>query len=253
MTEEEFEQEVRFYQQAIRDTIAHVDLRLYWSEAAPELSARFNILLHNDLFHGRLLCIRLLSDGQRDVRLGAIKLIGSYDKKGDSVLSLALIQLACRQKDLREEALYAVWHVRTRYVLPQLLSFADKGYSSALYMIRPLLQTPEEIQRAILIAHKYIDASDYELREAALFLLQRYSTMEQEAERVLAAVQRYTDELFIDALKKAPLERVLEPLKALRATFPERSAEYGDLSSTIKVLEQRNHEGDEYKEGGGMS
>jgi phosphoglycolate phosphatase-like HAD superfamily hydrolase len=108
-----------------------------------------------------------------------------------------------------------------------------------------MLQTPEEIERGITIARNYIDANDYPLRESALFLLQRHSTMEREAERVLAAVQKYLDELFIDALKKTPPEMVLEPLQQLRSAFAEkyadftRYAEYQDLSSVIEVLEQK--------------
>jgi len=88
-----------------------------------------------------------------------------------------------------------------------------------------MLQTPEEIEQGIASARKYLAAKDYALREAALFLLQKHSTMEREAERVLAAVQKYTDELFIDALKNAPPEIVLEPLKALRSTLEERYTE----------------------------
>lgn len=104
-----------------------------------------------------------------------------------------------------------------------------------------MIRTPEEIERGIVIARKYIDAQDYELREAALFLLQKYSSMEQEAKGVLTAVQKYTDELFIDALKKAPPELALEPLKELRSTIGEEYAEYRDLSSTIRVLEQKQN------------
>jgi hypothetical protein len=147
-----------------------------------------------------------------------MKLIGSCSLRKDHVLSVILVHIALKQKDLREEALFALWHVRTHRVLPQLLLFAEKGYSSALYMVRPMLQTPEEIERGIVIARKYLDANDYPLRETALFLLQKYSSMETEAEWVLAAVQKYMDELFIDALK---------------------DAEYGDLSSTIEVLKQK--------------
>ena len=150
------------------------------------------------------------------------------------------MQIALKQKDLRENALLALWGVRTRLVLPQLLLLAHKGYSSALHMLRPMLRTSEEIEQGMAIARKYIDAKDYELREAALFLLQKYSHMEKEAERVLTAVQQYGDELFINALKNAPPEIVLEPLKELRATIEEKYAEYGDLSATIRVLEQKH-------------
>ena len=243
MTEEEFEQEVRFYQQATLEIMTHADSQGYWDDRFSELSTRFNALTQNDLSHARRLCAWLLADERKEVRLGALKLIGSSRIK-DNVLSVALIHIAFQQKDLREEALFALWRVGTRCVLPQLLVLADRGYSSALYKVRWMLQTPEEIEQGIAIAHKYIDANDYELREAALFLLQRYSTMQKEGERVLGAVQKYTDELFISALREALPEMVLEPLKALRSRFPETSAEYGDLSSTIQKLEQKKSTAD---------
>jgi hypothetical protein len=238
MTEEEFEQEVQFYQQVILEAPAHVDPYGYWNKEISTLSARFKALAQEDRTHARQLSLRLLEDERRDLRLGAITLLGTC-KIRDDAFSMLLIGTAFKHKDLRKEALLALYGVRTRRVLPQLLLFADKGYKHALYMVKPMLQTPEEIEQGIAIAHKYIAADDYELREAALFLLQKHSTMEREAEIVLPVVQKYTDELFIDALKEAPPEVVLEPLKVLRSKFPERSAEYGDLSFTINALEQK--------------
>ncbi|GHO89140.1 hypothetical protein KSZ_71460 [Dictyobacter formicarum] len=76
-------------------------------------------------------------------------------------------------------------------------------------------------------------------------MLQRYSSIQFEAERILAVVQIYLDELFIDALKEAPPEVVLEPLKALRSTIDEKYAEYRDLSFTIDKLEQKMRKEDE--------
>jgi hypothetical protein len=201
MTEEAFEQEVRFYQQAIIEAVARVDPRFSWINEVPKVVARFDTLTQDDLTHFRRLCARLLEDERREVRLGTMKLIASCRIQKDHVLSVILVHIALKQKDLREEALFALWHVRTRHVLPQLLLFAEKGYSSALYMVRRMLQTPGEIEQGIAIARKYIDAEEYELREAALFLLQRYSSMEREAQRVLAAVQKYTDELFEELMR----------------------------------------------------
>jgi hypothetical protein len=246
MTEKGFEQEMCFYQRTILEAVARVDPRFSWKEEAPEVVACFDTLIQDDLTHFRRVCARLLEDERREIRLGTLSLLGSCRLKKDHELSVVLAQIALKQKDVREEALVALWHVRTRRVLPQLLWFAEKGYSSALYMVRPMLQTPEEIERGIALARKYIDANDYPLREAALFLLQKHSTREREAEQVLAAVQKYMDELFIDALKEAPPEKVLESLKALRSTLAENFAEYGDLSSTIEVLEQKNKADESY-------
>jgi hypothetical protein len=238
MTEVEFEQNLHVYRQAIIETVARADPRFLWTTEAPELFARFDALSRNDLTQFRRLCARLLTDEQYEVRLGAIKLLRSC-KIRDDILSEYLMQILVEQENLQEEALLALWRVGTRRVLPELLLFAEKGYSTALYMARRLIRTPEEIKLGIAIARKYIGAEDYPLREAALFLLQKYSSMETEAERVLTSVQKYGDELFIDALKEASPEIVLEPLKALRSTIEEKYAEYGDLSSTIQTLEQK--------------
>ena len=249
MTDEEFDQELHYYQQAIqdahaRDPYAQVKGYSLWEEVIPEAIARFKSLAEQDRPRFLQLCFTLLADTRREIRVGVMELISQYRKR-DTTLALALATLALKQKSVREEALFALWSTATRRVLPQLLVLADHGYSSALYIIQRMLQTPEEIQQGIAIARQYLGANEYELREAALFLLQRYSTMEQEGGRVFAAVQQYTDELFIDALKDAPPERVLEPLRKLRATMPVGCAEYEDLSRAIRVLEQKQAKADE--------
>lgn len=238
MVEEEFEQKVHFYRQALLEVAARADPQFLWKKEVPELFTRFEALSQEDLPQFRRLCARLLEDEQYEVRLGTLKLLQSWRRR-DNTLAMLLIKFALEQENLRKEALGALWGVGTYRVLPQLLLLADRGYAAALYIIRHLLRTPEEIERGIAIARKYIDAEEYELREAALFLLQKYSSMEREAEHVLAAVQKYRDEVFIDALKEAPPEFVLESLKKLRSTIEEKYTEYRDLSSTIQVLEQK--------------
>ena len=254
MTDEEFEQELHYYQQAIQDAqaqdaYARVKGYSLWEEVIPEAIARFQSLAEQDRPRFLQLCFTLLADTRREIRVGVMELIRQYRKR-DTTLALALATIALKQKSVREEALFALWSTATRRVLPQLLVLADHGYSSALYIIRRMLQTPEEIEQGIAIARRYLGADEYYLREAALFLLQRYSTMEQEGERVLAAVQKYTDELFIDALRSAPPERVLEPLRKLRATKQVRTNQYEDLSNTIRVLEQKQVEADEQSKEG---
>jgi hypothetical protein len=246
---EDFDREVTWYREAILEAMKRVDPRLFWDTEVPELAARFAALSQGreDREHFRQLCLRLLEDEQSEVRLGTMKLL-AVCRIQDSSISMALVAIAVKEKSMREEALHALAYVRTRRVLPYLLIFAEKGYESAIFMIRRMLQTPEEIKQGIAIARKYIASKTYGRREGALFLLQKYSTMDEEAEYVLGAVQKYMDELFIDALKKAPPERVLEPLKALRSTFAEkhvqaeRYGEYQDLSSTIAALEDKKRQ-----------
>lgn len=238
MTEEEFEQMIEAYQQDITHASPYADYFSKWLTEVPELVDRFQKLEKNDHKHFLQLCTRLLDDKKREVRLGTILLIGAFHRK-DSYLAMLLAWTARKHKDLRSEAISSLYSVYTRVVLSHIFVFAEEGYANAVYMLNRLLRTPEEIERGIDIARKYIQAEEYYLREAALFLLQRHSSMDVEAERVLEAVKIYTDELFIDALTAAPPEIVLEPLKALREPIEEKYAEYKDLSSTIEVLEQK--------------
>jgi hypothetical protein len=245
MREETFEEDLDLYWQSIIEIMADADPLYLWDNQIPAVFLHIQALCQDDLVK---VAIRLLEDERREVRLNAIRFLYLYWRKDprrtrDNRLSIGVMRIALQQKDAREDALSALWRVGTRLVLPQLLLFADKGYSSALYMVRRMLRTPEEIERGIAIAQKHIGAKEYALREAALFLLQKYSTMEKEAERVLVTVQQHKDELFIDALKGAPVELVLEPLKTLRASIDARFVAHGDLSSTIKVLEQREKSG----------
>ena len=240
MAEEDFEEEVQYYRQAILDIVAHINPYFFWEEDAPEIGTRFKALAQNQYALFRRVCLKLLEDDNLVVRLNILRMMESVKIK-DAMLEKFLAHLAVEQRDLTENALDALWPRRTRSVLPQLFLLAERGYWNALDQLRGLLQTPEEIERGVAIARKYIEAKEYYLREAALFLLLRYSTMNLEAEGVLAAVQKYLDELFIDALKKAPAEKVLASLKAIQASIRE-GAEYEDLESTIRVLEQKTSE-----------
>ena len=239
MNEEEFENEIIFFRRAIVEEVAQIDPRFSWGNELPALYQRFETLAKVDRVHFHMLCAKLLQDKDREIISGMIRLLSAHRTK-DNLLSQGLIWVAIKKPDLKEEALAALGvGMYTRIVLPQIFEFAEEGNASALRMVRRMIQTPEEIERGIGIARKYIQAEEYYLREAALFLLQNHSSMDVEAKRVLEAVKIYLDELFIDALKKAPPEIVLEPLKALRGSIEEKYAEYGDLSSTIQVLEQK--------------
>jgi hypothetical protein len=245
MTEESLEQEVQFYRQAIIEGFVHADHDDLWDEVVPEkLLTRFVALSRVNLVRFRHVCARLLEDDQWEVRLGTIKLLRTLTIK-DDILAMLLVTCALKQEDVREEALSSLKRVGTRIVIPQLFLVAEKGSATALDILRRTQLTAAQRERGIAIAHTYLDARDYRLREAALFFLQKYSSIEREAPGILVAVHKYLDELFIGALKDAPPELVLEPLQQLRSAFAEkyadftRYAEYQDLSSAIEVLEQR--------------
>ena len=245
MTEESLEQEVQFYRQAIIEGFVHADHDDLWDEVVPEkLLTRFVALSRVNLVRFRHVCARLLEDDQWEVRLGTIKLLRTLTIK-DDILAMLLVTCALKQEDVREEALSSLKRVGTRIVIPQLFLVAEKGSATALDILRRTQLTAAQRERGIAIARTYLDARDYRLREAALFFLQKYSSIEREAPGILVAVHKYLDELFIGALKDAPPELVLEPLQQLRSAFAEkyadftRYAEYQDLSSAIEVLEQR--------------
>jgi len=238
--DEAFKQEVQRYRSEIVEAVErHPDT--FWNLDELDFCARFKALAQADRQRCRLLCVHLLTDKEKVVRYGALKLLSSLRIR-DTILAQMVIYVVRREKNLREEALGALWVTGTYQVLPWIFLFAERGYERALFLVLRMIRTPEEIERGIAIARKYIDAEEYYLRETALFLLQKYSTMDVEAERVLGAVQKYLDELHIDALKKAPPEIVLEPLKALRAPIGEKYAEYKDLTAVINVLEQKVRE-----------
>lgn len=252
MTDEEFEQEVYYFQEALlrASTQVRPNLGVTYEDVVPEVITRFLALSEQNRPRFLELCGALLSPRTRhEIRVGATELI-SYYRHEDAVLASALASIALKEKRMTEDALHALWAVKTLRVLPQIFVLAEGGYSSALYMLRRFPQSSKQIERSIKVARQFIVADDYLLREAALFLLQKYSTMEQEWESVLAAVYKYKDELFIAALRKAPPECVLESLKVLRDRTDVSSYQHDDLSRTIKVLEQKQSEGNRKGEAG---
>lgn len=244
MLEKDVEQEVQFYRQTILQVMADAQPRFHWSTDAPEVVTRLKALAQKDPMLYRTACFQLLQGENQVIRSNIIDLM-RFTKKRDPMLAAYLAQMALEQKDIADSAISAIWSMKTRAVLPQIFLLAEQGNAIALDILRHLVRTPEDIERGIVLARRYIGAEEYSLRESALFFLQRHSTMELEAERILPVVQIYTDELFIDALEDAPVERVLEPLKSLQDAFAAKyknwsdSAESHDLSVAISVLEQR--------------
>ncbi|GCE28538.1 hypothetical protein KDA_40220 [Dictyobacter alpinus] len=240
MNDNEISQELTWYKSSLLEAKSYLSQKA-WPAKFPELHARFTTVAMSDIDGCRKIAGELLKDDNYDVRLGALRLLRSL-KLRDTILSLMIIRVALKEEGLREEALFALWTKDTYKVLPQILEFAEKGYYQALTMARYLLRTPEEIHQGIAIARKYLLSEDYEVREASLFLLQKYASIPEEAPLILAAVQKYLDELFISALKKAPPELVLEPLKVLRSPIGKEYAEYVDLTHTIDFLEKKEKE-----------
>ncbi|GHO89139.1 hypothetical protein [Dictyobacter formicarum] len=123
MTEEDIEQEVTFFRQAILEAIARIDPRFSWSPEVPEWYRRIERLAQEDRRHFRMLSAKLLQDENHEVCVGAILLLSSLGIK-DNVLSLDLVGIAMKQKALRKEAIEALWGIYTYAVLPQLFLFA---------------------------------------------------------------------------------------------------------------------------------
>jgi hypothetical protein len=244
MSDKELNQEVQWYKDRILEASAYEHTsKSYGDIAFPEVVARFKNLVVSDIERWRQIVSILLADEIYEIRFGTLKLLQSI-KMRDTKLSLLVMHIALEEPLLMDEAFHALWRVATHTILPQIMQFAEKGHAEALYMARHLLRSPEEIQRGITVARTYLLSEEYALREASLFLLQKYSSMETEAQLVLDAAQKYLDELFIDALKEAPPEVVLEPLKAIRSSIGKEYAEYKDLSSTIDILEKSSRTSD---------
>ena len=127
--------------------------------------------------------------------------------------------------------------VATRAALPTLYHYARNGQVWALSGFDRLIRTEREVQAAIRLARRYLLASEYPLRETALGLLRRRSSIKQEEDLLLEAVRLYKDEVFIEALRDAEPARVLPKLKMLAGEVERNSTAFDDLSKTIMVLE----------------
>ena len=240
--EEEIKKEIEFFCQNLPDMIVKVDPRFRLPEEAPEVWSRFQEIIQKEKKFIYDVCIQLIENEDKKVSLGVIRLL-RYSCLRDDYLSILLINVALKEKDeeIVNDVLLSLKLIATRIILESIFSFAEQGYADALYALQRLIREPDEIKRGIDLARKYITAEEYFLREAALFLLQKYASIEEEAERILEAVKLYKDELFIDALLEAPPEKVLEPLKKLRESVREKSWPWYDLSRVIGTFEHDDH------------
>ncbi|MEO6891178.1 MAG: HEAT repeat domain-containing protein [Ktedonobacteraceae bacterium] len=242
---ESFDNEMSWYRTEILRLLADSHYVFQDKEGASAFIKHMQQLAQEDRVRFQSLILNLLEDSQENVRREVIKLLLSMGNIPDTQIAIALIKLIQQEPALRESALYALGQVKTQRVLPVIISFARKGYAPALGMVLKMALSPEQQEKLSVIARNFLGESEYRLREAALFFLNKYSSMEKEAEYLLPVVDRYCDELFIDALKDAPPELVLGRLKEIRAKYEKtyadfgRYAQYKDLSRTIDVLEQK--------------
>lgn len=118
MVEELFEKELRFFRETIREVIAPLDLRLGWPQQARDVAVRLERLAHDDRALFQRISVSLLQDEQYEIRLGTLKLLTSCHIR-DNALSTVVVQMAREQRNLREDALLALWQIGTYFVLPQ--------------------------------------------------------------------------------------------------------------------------------------
>jgi hypothetical protein len=228
------EQEIGQYRNLISETMALQTDPDYSFSDPLKMANKMNDLAREDHEAFLALCKRLLRDKEQGVRHGLLLVLSRYTQK-DRELEQLLIAEALGEN----AALFVLARIATRATLPTLYHYARNGQVWALSGLDRLVRTEREIQAAIRLARRYLLASEYRLRETALDLLLRHSTVKQEEDLLLEAVRLYKDELFIEALEDAEPTKILPKLKMLACGIERHSTAFKDLSDTITVLENK--------------
>jgi hypothetical protein len=232
------EQEITQYRNLISETMAlQTDLDYSFSDPL-KMENKMNDLAREDHEAFLALCKRLLRDKEQAVRHGLLLVLSRYTKI-DRELEQLLIEEALGEEALQNAALFVLARIATRAALPTLYYYARNGQVWALSGLDRLVRTEREVQAAIRLARRYLLASEYRLRETALDLLLRHSSVKEEEDLILEAVRLYKDELFIGALEDAEPAKMLPKLKMLARGIERHSTAFEDLSDTIRVLEDK--------------
>ncbi len=230
------EQEIAQYRNLISETMALQTDPDYYFDDPLKIANKMNDLAREDHEAFLALCKRFLRDEEQGVRHGLLLVLSLYTKT-DRELEQLLIEEALGEEALQDAALFVLARIATRAALPTLYHYAKQGQVWALSGLDRLIRTEREVQAAIRLARKYLLASEYRLRETALELLRRHSSIKQEEDLLLEAVRLYKDELFFEALEDAEPAKILPKLKMLAGEIERQSAEFDDLSKTIAILE----------------
>ena len=232
------EQEIEQYRNLIRETRVLQTDPDYSFHDPLKIAPKMNDLAREDHEAFLALCQRFLQDEDQAVRHGLLLVLSRYTQK-DRELEQLLIEEALGEEVLQSAALLVLSSVATRASLPTLYRYARNGQVWALSGLDRLIRTEREVQATIRLAREYLLAPEYRLRETALRLLRRRSSIKQEEDLLLEAVRMYKDELFFEALEDAEPSRVLPKLKMLASETPRNSTAFDDLSETIATLEQK--------------
>jgi len=232
------EQEIAQYRNLISKTMAlQTDPDDYFDDPL-EIANKMNDLAREDHEAFLALCRRLIQDKELEVRRGLLLAVSRYTQK-DRELEQLLIEYALEEEALQNAALLVLARIATRAALPTLYRYASNGQVWALSGVNRLVRTEREVQAAIHLARRYLLSPEYRLRETALRVLRRHSSIKQEMDLLLEAVRLYKDELFIEALEDAEPVRVLPKLKVLAGQIERNSTAFDDLSRAITILEDK--------------
>ncbi len=232
------EREIAQYHNLISKTMTLQTDPDYYFDDPLRVANKMNDLAKEDHEAFLALCKRLLRDKEQVVRLGLLLALSRYARQ-DREVEQIIIEEALGEEALQNAALSVLARVATHDALPTLYHYARNGQVWALSGVDRLVRTEREVQAAIRLARRYLLASEYRLRETALRLLRRHSSIKQEEDLLLDAVRLYKDELFIEALRDAEPARVLPKLKLLAGEVERHSTAFDDLSKTITILEDR--------------
>jgi hypothetical protein len=232
------ELEIAQYQNLISETMTLQTNPDYYFDDPLRIANKMNDLAREDHEAFLALCKRLLRDEKQAVRRGLLLALSRHTQQDREVAQI-IIEEALGDEALQNAALFVLARVATRDALPTLYHYARNGQVWALSGIDRLVRTEREVQAAIRLARRYLLASEYRLRETALRLLRRHSSIKQEEDLLLEAVRLYKDEVFIEALRDAEPAKVLPKLKLLASEVERESTAFDDLSKTITILENK--------------
>lgn len=220
--------------------------RQHLLEYDKETDTSLNRLDREDHKRFVLLCRTLARDVSPVVKDLALRKLGQRGDRDDASAEASALKLL-REPDpsFQNTALFALGTVGTTRAFPILWEYAQAGSPFALAAASKQVRTDAQRAQLLTLARQDImlpGGAATHLREAAVEVLLRHSTVLQEREVLLAAARLLTEDDVVVALGEVDADAetkgaIATELRAIRATYSEGSAEYKALSYAITRLE----------------
>ncbi len=183
------------------------------------------------------LCRSLAGDVVSTVQRSALLLLATNGEADDAAAeAVAIADL--HNPDLRDAAWRALGRVATPTVFPLLLAEASAGSSEALHAAQAQARTGEQRAQVLELARRKLLADDFLMRERAMEVIRAFSTSAAEEDLLVEALERHSDESFLEAICFATprvLPRLEELLKRIGSGYVES---YG-IARAIRIIQYR--------------